>query len=242
MVEKQDTLYANPLENMVDFRFDDRVADVFPDMIQRSVPGYGTLISTIGVMAAHYAQAESIVYDLGCSLGAVTLSMRQRIQQPCSIIAVDNSPAMIKRAQKIIALDNHPIPVAFQLADIQQCAIQNASVVVMNFTLQFIPIADRLALLKQIYMGLKPGGVLILSEKLAFEDPQTQQFQSDIHHDFKRTNGYSDLEVSQKRSALENVLIAETLATHQTRLKAAGFERVEPWFQCFNFASMVAFK
>lgn len=242
MVDKPDALYATPLEKMVDFRFDERVADVFPDMIQRSIPGYGTLISTIGIMAAHYAQADSRCYDLGCSLGAVTLSMRQRIQQPCRIIAVDNSQAMIARAEKIIALDNHPIPVELQLVDIQQCVIDNASVVVLNFTLQFIPIADRALLLRKIYAGLNPGGVLVLSEKLAFEDPQTQQFQSDIHHDFKRANGYSDLEVSQKRSALENVLIAETIATHQSRLKAVGFKCVEPWFQCFNFASMVAFK
>lgn len=242
MVDKHDSLYANPLDKMVDFRFDERVVDVFPDMIQRSVPGYGTLISTIGIMAAHYAQADSNCYDLGCSLGAVTLSLRQRIKQPCRIIALDNSPAMIARARKIIALDNHPLPVDVQLADIQQCAIANASVVVMNFTLQFIPITDRLALISKIYQGLKPGGVLILSEKLAFEDPHSQQFHTEIHHDFKRANGYSDMEVSQKRSALENVLLAETLMTHQNRLQTVGFNRSNVWFQCFNFASLIAFK
>lgn len=121
-------------------------------------------------------------------------------------------------------------------------AIENASVVVLNFTLQFIPVEERLALLQRIYQGLKPGGALILSEKLAFEDETQDRFHIESHHDFKRSNGYSDLEISQKRSALENVLIPETLAEHQQRLEQAGFEFVEKWFQCFNFVSMVAVK
>jgi len=244
MVDKPDAIYASPLDKIIDFSFDEKVVNVFPDMIQRSVPGYGTMISTIGIMAARYAQADSHCYDLGCSLGAVTLSMRQRIQQPnCDIIAVDNSSAMIERGQQLLASDKtSSTPVQLVCADIQDVAIENASVVVLNFTLQFIPVAERLTLLQRIYQGLKPGGVLILSEKLAFEDEVQDNFHIDSHHDFKRSNGYSDLEISQKRSALENVLIPETLTEHQTRLKQAGFNFVEKWFQCFNFVSMVAVK
>jgi tRNA (cmo5U34)-methyltransferase len=219
------------------------VVDVFPDMIQRSVPGYGTLISNIGIMAARYAQENSSCYDLGSSLGAVTLSMRQRIKaEGCQIIAVDNSAAMIERAEKIIAADNNRVPVELRCEDINQTLIENASVVVMNFTLQFIAPALRDELIRQIYQGLKPGGVFILSEKLAFDSDEQQTFFTEAHHDFKRANGYSDLEISQKRSALENVLIPETLSTHQHRLSQAGFSRSECWFQCFNFASLIAFK
>lgn len=244
MIDKEDAIYASPLEQIIDFSFDEKVVNVFPDMIQRSVPGYATLISTIGIMAARYAQEDSHCYDLGCSLGAVSLSMRQRIKQTnCDIIAVDNSPAMIKRAQALLAQDNRSsIQVELICDDIQDVVISNASVVVLNFTLQFIPLADRLALLEGIYKALKPGGALILSEKLAFENTQQQVFHTESHHDFKRSNGYSDLEISQKRSALENVLIPETLTSHQMRLKQAGFEFSELWFQCFNFASMVAVK
>jgi tRNA (cmo5U34)-methyltransferase len=244
VARKQDAIYASPLDEIIDFSFDEKVVAVFPDMIQRSVPGYGTLISTIGIMAARYAQDDSHCYDLGCSLGAATLSMRQRItNKNCDIIAVDNSSAMIEKGQRLLAEDhNNDVAVKLVCADINDVEIKNASVVVLNFTLQFIPVAERLALLQRIYDGLKPGGALILSEKLAFEDEAQDAFHIDAHHDFKRSNGYSDLEISQKRSALENVLIPETLNEHQTRLNQAGFEFVEKWFQCFNFASMVAVK
>jgi tRNA (cmo5U34)-methyltransferase len=239
-----DTLYSAPLNEMIDFQFDERVVAVFPDMIQRSVPGYGMLISSIGILAARYAQAGSHCYDLGCSLGAVSLAMRQRItQHNCDIIAVDNSPAMIARGRELLTRDmTSTVPVTMLCADLQEVAIANASVVVLNFTLQFIPVHERLALIERIYQGLKPGGILILSEKIAFTAPEKQNFHVELHHDFKRANGYSDLEISQKRTALENVMLPESLTDHQERLHAAGFAASELWFQCFNFASLVAFK
>lgn len=244
MRKKQDAIYATALDEIIDFRFDERVVDVFPDMIQRSVPGYGTMISSIGILAARYAQPDSHCYDLGCSLGAVSLAMRQRISQPgCDIIAVDNAPAMIERGQQLLASDtSSDVPVKMLCANIQDVAIEKASVVVLNFTLQFIPLSERLELITRIYHGLMPAGVLILSEKLAFEEPVRQKFQVESHHEFKRANGYSDLEISQKRTALENVLIPETLACHQQRLQQAGFGFSDIWFQCFNFASLVAVK
>jgi tRNA (cmo5U34)-methyltransferase len=239
-----DNIYTDPLQEMIDFKFDERVVAVFPDMIQRSVPGYGMIISNIGIVAAKYAQAGSHCYDLGCSLGAASLAMRQLITQPnCDIIAVDNSPAMIERGRKILVLDQKStVPVTMICADLQDIVIENASVVVLNFTLQFIPPTQRLGLIQRIHAGLKPGGVLILSEKLAFSEPGRQHFHEELHHDFKRANGYSDLEISQKRSALENVMVPETLACHQKRLQAAGFSSSHLWFQCFNFASLVAIK
>ena len=225
MVKKQDAIYATALDEIIDFRFDERVVDVFPDMIQRSVPGYGTMISSIGVLAAKYAQANSHCYDLGCSLGAVSLAMRQRIRQPdCDIVAVDNSQAMIDRGQQLLASDtSSTIPVKMLCANIQDVVIEKASIVVLNFTLQFIPLEERLALIKRIYQGLNPGGILILSEKIAFDEQERQRFHVDSHHEFKRANGYSELEISQKRTALENVLIPETLACHKQRLQEAGF-------------------
>ncbi len=244
MTKKTDALYAAPLQDIIDFQFDERVVAVFPDMIQRSVPGYGMIIANIGIIAARYAQPGSHCYDLGCSLGAASLAMRQRITTPdCDIIAVDNSPAMIERARELLSLDTGPsIPVTLICGDLQEVIIENASVVVLNFTLQFIPPPQRLALMQRIYAGLNPGGILILSEKIAFSKPEQQQLHSTLHHDFKRANGYSDLEISQKRSALENVMIPETLAVHQKRLHKAGFICAELWFQCFNFASLVAIK
>lgn len=243
MSKNKDTLYSSPIGTINSFQFDESVVKVFPDMIQRSVPGYHAIISAIGLLANQYAQENSRCYDLGCSLGAVSLSMRHQIQAPhCKIIAVDNSQAMIEQLETNLADDTGNSDVELVCADIRDFPIENASVVVLNFTLQFIPIEDRLKFLKKIYSGLLPGGILILSEKLKFEDARQQKLQTQLHHTFKKAHGYSELEVSQKRSALENVLLAETLLTHQQRLNNAGFSSAEPWFQYFNFASMIALK
>jgi tRNA (cmo5U34)-methyltransferase len=239
----RDSIYAAPLDKIADFSFDDQVVQVFPDMIQRSVPGYSTIIAMTGVMAERYAQAGSQCYDLGCSLLASTLSMRQQLDEcDCQIIAVDNSEAMLNKAKTILEHDQHNTPVQLICDDIQNISIENASVVVLNFTLQFVALEQRESLLKKIYDGMRPGGILILSEKILFEDQHLQALNTDLHHSFKRANGYSDLEVSQKRSSLENVLRAETIDTHQQRLKTIGFENIDVWFQCFNFASLVAIK
>lgn len=240
---KPDNIYANPLADVAPFVFDETVVDVFPDMIKRSVPGYATIINMIGNLAERYAQADSVCYDLGCSLGAATLAMRHRIQAANTrIIGVDNSAPMVERCRQVIAADSGEVPVELICADIQTVKVAHASIVVLNFTLQFIPVAQRLAVLTAIYDGLLPGGVLILSEKVAFEDQPHHDLMIELHHNFKRSNGYSELEIARKRSAIENVLIPEMLATHRQRLREAGFGSVDVWFQCFNFASMIAIK
>ncbi|MDH5218009.1 MAG: methyltransferase domain-containing protein, partial [Gammaproteobacteria bacterium] len=134
--DKKDQIYANPLENMVDFRFDEKVADVFPDMIQRSVPGYGSIIQLIGILAQEYVQPDSRCYDLGCSLGAASLAMRRNIQHDnCRIVSVDTSEAMIRGFEKNLTRDDMPTPVELICDDIRNVQIENASMVVLNFTL-----------------------------------------------------------------------------------------------------------
>ncbi|MDH5784839.1 MAG: carboxy-S-adenosyl-L-methionine synthase CmoA [Chromatiales bacterium] len=241
--QQRDDIFAEPKEMIVDFTFDERVASVFPDMIRRSVPGYGEIIALLGLFAEQYAQPGSTLYDLGCSLGAATLSLRRRIQPAdCNIIAVDSSAAMVERCRDNIAHDLATTPVEVICGDIREVAISKASVVVLNFTLQFLPREERLTLLKKIHAGMLPGGVLILSEKLQFSDAESQHFQEQLHLAFKRANGYSELEISQKRAALEAVLVPDTLAQHSERLQQAGFSHIEPWFQAFNFASLAAIK
>lgn len=239
----KDQIYNESLANIADFRFDAQVADVFTDMIERSVPGYRSIITMIETLTGHYAQPGTNLYDLGCSLGAATLSMRRGITaNDCTILSVDNSDAMVKRCRKAVDRDLSDTPVEVVCDDIRNVEVTNASVVVLNFTLQFIPPDDRIQLLKKIGEGMNPGGVLILSEKVVFEDAHLDQLLFDIHHDYKRAHGYSDLEISQKRSALENVLVPETIPTHRDRLLKAGFNSVDVWFQCFNFMSMLAVK
>ena len=241
--QNKDRIFA---EKMLpgDFVFDDKVASVFEDMINRSVPGYSTIIAMIGVLAERYCQEQSRIYDLGCSLGGATLDAVDKVScQRFSTIAIDNSPAMIDRLQaKLDGLPQFAGKVDCRCEDLVDSQIENASVVVLNFTLQFIPLSQRAALLSKIYEGMKPGGILIVSEKISFPDEKLNQLFIEMYHSFKETMGYSKLEISQKRSALEKVLLPETLEVHRDRLKSTGFQSVDVWFQCFNFASMVAFK
>jgi tRNA (cmo5U34)-methyltransferase len=239
----KDKIYSEQESMIVDFAFDEKVANVFPDMIRRSVPGYETIITMVGLIAAEYAQANSSIYDLGCSLGASSLSILKQVKQPgCKIIAVDNSQAMLDKCSSNLNDEKSDTSIELLCSDIQDIEIENASVVVMNFTLQFIAPEQRFALMQKIYHGLRPGGVLILSEKIIFANDLQQDDQESLQLAFKKANGYSELEISQKRTALENVLIPDTLELHQDRLNAAGFSRSNLWFQCFNFISLIAVK
>lgn len=239
----KDRLYADPRKSVADFVFDESVAKVFPDMIQRSVPGYATIINMIAILASRCVTPGTNCYDLGCSLGAAALAISQGVEQTeCRIIAVDNSPAMLRRAHSYLSVMGESPTIDLVCADVMDIAIVSASMVVLNFTLQFIPVEQRSQLMQAIYRGLRPGGVLVLSEKIALPSVEARDLFSDLHHDFKRVQGYSELEISQKRSALERVLLPETLASHQRRLREVGFNTVEVWFQCFNFVSLLAVK
>ena len=245
MTSTTDTVYAEPIATIQRFRFDNKVAAVFTDMIKRSVPGYETILSMIGDIAERYTQANSQCYDLGCSLGGATFAMRHKTLAPnCRIIGIDNSPAMIKRCEELLQLDNgeHLAPVELRCCNIEDVPIERASVVVLNFTLQFIPITQRQQIINAIYEGLLPGGVLLLSEKIIVETKPLQQLLSELYDNFKRAQGYSELEISQKRTALEKVLTPESINTHKQRLQHAGFPSADVWFQCLTFASLIAIK
>ena len=238
----RDQIFAHT-QQVVDFAFTAAVADVFPDMVRRSVPGYETVISQLGVLARYYAKPNTNIYDLGCSLGAATLAMALQVRQaPVHYICVDNSEAMIQRCEQRLQRQLAADSFETVCADICQLAMQNASVIVLNFTLQFIDPAARKALLEQIYQALVPGGILILSEKIKFAEPTQQAWLTYLYMEFKRANGYSELEISQKRSALENVLLPDTLEEHQARLQQVGFKDTVLWFQNFVFAALLAVK
>ncbi|MCP4011358.1 MAG: carboxy-S-adenosyl-L-methionine synthase CmoA [Proteobacteria bacterium] len=244
MNASRDELFSELASDIEAFRFDERVTRVFADMIRRSVPGYASVIAMTGVLGAEHIRPHSRVYDLGCSLGTSLMSIHSRVEVPCKLIGIDNSPAMISACrQNLDSLAKKPqIDTQLACADITETAISNASLVVMHYTLQFIEPDKRLDLLRKIHAGLNPGGILILSEKLNFKDPKMDAALTRLYYDFKKHNGYSELEISQKRQALENVLIPETEKTHLRRLNKAGFESAMSWFQCLNFHSFVAYK
>ena len=243
MSDSKDTLYRDAKGNTKPFEFDENVVAVFPDMIKRSVPGYPLTIAMMGVIADKYFQPGSNVYDLGCSLGAVSFAVQQSVRdENCHIIAVDNSEAMIQTCLEAIPVQQDKQTIEFRCENIQDTKIENASIIIMNFTLQFIPLTQRQAVLERIYASLLPGGVLVLSEKLNFNSTFENDMMITLHHHMKGLNGYDELEIAGKRDALEAVLLPESIETHQTRLKQAGFANTLVWLRCFNFASILAFK
>lgn len=243
MSDDKDKLFATSRAVTLGFQFDEQVVRVFPDMIVRSVPGYELIIPTIGMLARRYVQPNSKIYDLGCSLGAASLAMSAAVQaEGAEIVAVDNSPAMVERCRQNLANISGRVPIRVVLQDVNDTPIEKASVVVLNFTLQFLDRNQRQLLINRIAAGMQPGGVILISEKICFEDPQEHNDQTTWHHDFKRAQGYSELEIAQKRDALENVLKPETEEVHFNRLLNAGLSQPRRWFQCFSFVSYIAFK
>ena len=243
-MSEKDTLFSEPTDAQPgSFEFNEPVVRVFSDMIERSVPGYRQLLELTPLIVRSAVTPNSRVYDLGCSLGAATLAARRAIQVPgVEMIGLDNSPEMVARCQHIIAQDNSTVPVEIQVADITEQHYQNASLCLMYFTLQFVSVDQRSGLLERIYEGLNPGGVLLLAEKLRFESADEQAWMDEHHLSFKRSQGYSDLEIAKKRQAIENVLIPQSAKEHEAALKQAGFGHIHRWFQCLNFSCFVAIK
>jgi tRNA (cmo5U34)-methyltransferase len=243
MKKERDSLFADSRAETTGFQFDEHVVRVFPDMISRSVPGYELVVPMIGMLARRYAQSGSKIYDLGCSLGAASLAMALAIREKdVEIVAVDNSNAMVGRCRQLVADNAAPVPVDVRLENVLDTQIEDASVVVLNFTLQFLDRGQRQDMVNRIARGLRPGGALIISEKICFENEDEQNDQTDWHHDFKRAQGYSELEIAQKRNALEDVLQPDTESRHIERLEQAGLIHTRRWFQCFSFASYIAFR
>ena len=239
-MSERDELFASDSQ-VAPFEFSEAVVRVFPDMIERSVPGYRLLLELTPLMVGRAVQPGTRIYDLGCSLGAATLAARRAVRvEDVDIVAADNAPDMVGRCRDIVAEDNSRVPVEVVEADVCRLPIANASVVLMYFTLQFIAREERAGLLERIHAGLRPGGVLLLAEKLAFEPDSTQSWLDRHHHDFKRAQGYSDLEIARKRQALDRVLVPETREEHHQRLRQAGFGQVIDWFQGLNFAAFAA--
>jgi tRNA (cmo5U34)-methyltransferase len=236
----KDRVFSRALSDVKAFEFNETVADVFQDMISRSVPGYALLLRMIGLYADIFIQPGSRVFDLGCSLGEATLVIADRAGAiDCEIVAVDNSAAMINKCEQ---LPDSPNKIKWRCEDIRQTEISKASMVVLNLTLQFLPPEERPALLHKIFQGLNPGGVLVLSEKVVFADVTENERMVQLYQGFKKTMGYSDLEISQKRNALENVLIPDSEQQHLQRLDDAGFGEIYQCFRSFNFISYLAIK
>ena len=237
-----DQIYSKKKEGLKPFTFDQEVATVFQNMIERSVPGYEMCLQMIALISKTFLQPGERVYDLGCSLGAGLIAVSKGLKgAPLELIGVDNSASMLEKCRA--NLKTHKLTgITLIETDIETIKLKPCSAVILNFTLQFLSPEKRNQLIEKIYRALLPEGILILSEKVAFSNSETSDILSTLHEKFKVAHGYSQLEISQKRTALEKVLIPETEKIHLERLSEAGFKQCVPWFQCFNFASYLAIK
>ena len=238
-MSKTDNIYKNGDFNHLPFSFNEEVTQVFEDMINRSVPGYISSLKMTKEITTKMFQKDSNFYDLGCSIGAVTNQVSDIVRtKKGNILAVDNSEAMINFCKSRIK-DSH---ISFILDDITKIEIENASVASLNFVLQFLEPSVRLNFLKGVFKGLIKGGALLLSEKFSFDSNKEEESVSRIHHSFKLSNGYSELEVSRKRDALEGVLISQSQAENEELLYESGFSEIRKVMKNLNFVTYVAIK
>ncbi len=258
----KDTIYQNIESHQVKttpFEFNEEVVRVFDDMISRSVPGYRASIELAMVLVAETCQPGDHIYDLGCSLGAATFALlHQKALPQLKITAIDNSQPMLEGFHKLLhqqgyspdangsmhfpTIGSQEHQVQLQKADITQISYQPSQVILLNYVLQFIKPELRLELLSALCKSLKPGGVLLLSEKIITADKHDHDMIDRLHLRFKKLQGYSDLEIAGKRSAIENVLIPEEYEVHKDRLLKAGFKQIIPVLSHLNFMTMIAFR
>ena len=234
----KDTIFSKPTQKQ--FEFDESVASVFDDMLSRSVPFYKDVISLCANFANKYVNDSKIIYDLGCSTGSLLLEIHKKSDKNLRLIGVDESKAMIDLAQKKSIAYGANLELFCD--DILKLEMIPCDVVLLNYTLQFIRPIERENLCKKIYNSLQDGGILIISEKVISDDKKFHKILIDEYYNFKRSQGYSEYEISQKREALENILIPYTDDENKKMLNKAGFIKVETVFKWVNFATFIAFK
>jgi tRNA (cmo5U34)-methyltransferase len=241
-MSNEDQYFKNLMSHVPPFEFNQKVADVFDDMVQRSVPFYQEVHRLIIDLLSHQTKPNQLIMDLGCSTGTTICLIEKSLpEKKFSYIGIDNSAPMIEKAQA--KLDLYQIQNAELLVqDINLVDFKQVDHVIMNYTLQFIPLEKRNELVKKIFQQLPAGGMFILSEKIKTEDDSFHSLVNELYYDFKRRNGYSELEISQKREALENVLIPLKSSELIKLLNNSGFKQVEMIFRWYNFASFVGIK
>jgi len=233
----KDTLFRED-SNGSDFNFGEATAEVFDDMLERSVPLYRELQRMTGEIAAEFAADRTNVYDLGCSTGTTLNALGNAIKKKVTLIGVDNSKAMLEKTRKNL---NHPCDLLH--ADLNKTIqIKNASVVILNLTLQFVRPLNREKLIQKIYAGLHKNGCLILVEKVLGNDSLFNSEFIKFYYEMKKRNGYSEMEIARKRETLENVLIPYRVDENIELLKKSGFPHIDIFFKWYNFCGFLAVK
>ncbi|HBI14288.1 MAG TPA: carboxy-S-adenosyl-L-methionine synthase CmoA [Desulfobulbaceae bacterium] len=239
---KQDRLFESGAVSE-DFSFNDQVAEVFDDMLNRSIPFYAQVIDCMAAILREKGRPGTTVYDLGCATGTTLLELARRLPDlNFRFVGIDNAPAMLAKARRKAEMFSRSPLVHFLEDDITRAHLPDGGAVLCNYTLQFIRPLARPHFVRRLYETLPPGGLLLVSEKVISHDPMLNRVYIDLYHQFKLRQGYSELEIAAKREALENILIPFSIRENRDLLTLAGFSTVETFFQWFNFASFIAVK
>lgn len=239
----KDKIFDDPRPAIGDFKFDRSVATVFDDMVTRSVPYYVEIQRMLVEMVRDFAVPDSAVYDLGCSTGTTLINLHPYLDPRIRFVGIDNSAEMLEKCRAKLKEHGVDRPLELQCGDLNEgVVVEDASVAMLIFTLQFIRPLRRDRLIADIFKGLRPQGCLLLAEKVLGEESLFNRLFIKYYYDMKRRNGYSENEISQKREALENVLIPYKLLENREMLLAAGFRYVDVFFKWYNFCGLVAVK
>jgi len=238
----QDTLF-NVDSVTEDFVFNERVVEVFDDMLDRSVPFYRAVIDGSAQLLERFLQPGDTVYDLGCATGTTLLEFSRLLEhKELHFVGIDNSAPMLDKARLKTELYSKQEHISFLCEDITAFNHRGADAIILNYTMQFIRPLQREGFLKRLFENLRPGGILLISEKVITHDHRLNREYIELYHRFKKVQGYSELEIAKKREALENILIPFSIDENKAMLKKCGFLSVESYFQWFNFVSFIAVK
>lgn len=244
VILNKDQFFRQPFSEITSFEFNQEVADVFDDMVSRSVPFYHEIHRILLDLLDRTYLGTGDIYDLGCSTGTSIKLMAEHLKKSGispQFVGVDNSAPMLEKAkEKLNGLVEKQV--ILECEDLENINVKNAELVIMNYTLQFLPEDNRLDLIKKVHEGLNDKGLFLLTEKIDTPDEGIHSLLTDLYYDFKRRNGYSELEISQKREALENVLVPLTPEAQMNMLREAGFEKVDMIFRWYNFACYLGVK
>lgn len=225
------------------FRFNDAVASCFDDMANRCIPYYREVIQLTASAADKFLSDQARVYDIGCSTGNTLLFIAKTLRDKnVKLIGIDPSESMLKKAEEKASVYTYSHDIEFLKGSCEDFQFEQADMIILNYTLQFINPEDRKSIISRLHEALKPGGILILSEKLRQEDEAVEEFNTETYEAFKAGNGYSYLEIANKRQALENFLVPGSLTGNLNLLNESGFDRVEILFKWLNFSTFLAFK
>ncbi len=240
---KKDIVFRNPQKPAYDFKFNKEVATVFDDMVVRSVPFYEEMQRMIAELTKDFAVTGTNVYDLGCSTGTTMINLDKILSEDIGFVGIDNSDEMLIKCEANLKEAGVQRKVAFENQDLNSTLeLRNPSVVIFCLTLQFLRPLNREKILREICESLPENGAVILIEKILTEHSIFNRIFIDHYYEFKKRNGYDEIEIAKKRESLENVLVPYQLSENETLLKSCGFRFTEVFFKWYNFTGLIAIK